>query len=671
MESVLTNNINNDDEVVDDDINSIAVSGVGGFTANFNGEVVLPIHSRTGSFHNNSENGYLDHRKSNSFYNRFSKSLDNVNNNRREELFIDNLNEDISSATNVNDDELHNENLNPISRHNTFKSTASSNEAYSIFSRHHRLFIVIIVAIAGFFSPLTGNIYFPAIEVIADEFNESITMINLTITIYMVIQGIAPSIWCPIADFYGRRFIYISCFIIYACANLGIALCTSYWQLFALRIVQAAGSSSMIALGAGVIGDIADAEERGTFIGFFTIGPMAGPAIGPILGGILEYERGWRSIFWFLFGLSIGGLLFVVSFLPETLRKRVGNGSIKVEPYMRSIQQILKPSGKTIYEPIKRDPNDKFSLMTFISTLRLTLYPDFFSVLIYNSLYYAVYMTSTASLTTFLTANYGLNTIQIGLCFLPIGVGSIAGTIFSGYILDYDYSRYREKYCKGMSAYELRARKMYKFPLEHARLIRIPIYSALMVISILCFGWTLEKRVSLAAPLIFHFIIGFTATALMGIAQTILVDLSPTKAAGATACNNLFRCIMGAWAIGINDYVFNYFGAGFGFMIYLSLCVVATPFYIYEWFRGQQVRENRLRKLFPELIESIDEHDRRKNMMNQSKKQDIENKNNEELKDDKNDKSTEEEVLDKPEDKTLSDNIQENESKISINSSST
>ena len=128
MESVLTNNINNDDEVVDDDINSIAVSGVGGFTA----------HSRTGSFHNNSENGYLDHRKSNSFYNRFSKSLDNVNNNRREELFIDNLNEDISSATNVNDDELHNENLNPISRHNTFKSTASSiSLSKPGFSRFH------------------------------------------------------------------------------------------------------------------------------------------------------------------------------------------------------------------------------------------------------------------------------------------------------------------------------------------------------------------------------------------------------------------------------------------------------------------------------------------------------------------------------------------------------
>lgn len=74
-----------------------------------------------------------------------------------------------------------------------------------------------------------------------------------------------------------------------------------------LRCVQAAGSASTIALsefamfllygdlgirawtdmddscraGAGVVADISEPHERGTFFGFMGIGPMVGPCLGP------------------------------------------------------------------------------------------------------------------------------------------------------------------------------------------------------------------------------------------------------------------------------------------------------------------------------------------------------------------------------------------------------
>lgn len=39
-------------------------------------------------------------------------------------------------------------------------------------------------------SPLTANIYFPAIPTIANAFHESIEKINLTVTVYMILQGL-------------------------------------------------------------------------------------------------------------------------------------------------------------------------------------------------------------------------------------------------------------------------------------------------------------------------------------------------------------------------------------------------------------------------------------------------------------------------------------------------
>lgn len=41
-----------------------------------------------------------------------------------------------------------------------------------------------------FSSPLTANIYLPAIPTIATAFDKSIELINLTVTVYMVLQGV-------------------------------------------------------------------------------------------------------------------------------------------------------------------------------------------------------------------------------------------------------------------------------------------------------------------------------------------------------------------------------------------------------------------------------------------------------------------------------------------------
>ena len=40
------------------------------------------------------------------------------------------------------------------------------------------------------------------------------------------------------------------------------------------RVIQSAGSASTIALGVGVVSDIATPEERGSFLGFSVLGPM-------------------------------------------------------------------------------------------------------------------------------------------------------------------------------------------------------------------------------------------------------------------------------------------------------------------------------------------------------------------------------------------------------------
>ena len=114
---------------------------------------------------------------------------------------------------------------------------------YSTFSKTSKRWISIAASFSAMFSGLSSFIYYPALNLIAEDLHTSIGLVNLTITSYLIVSGIAPSIIGDLADRTGRRPLYIATFTVYFAANVGLALQNSYVALFALRMLQSAGSS--------------------------------------------------------------------------------------------------------------------------------------------------------------------------------------------------------------------------------------------------------------------------------------------------------------------------------------------------------------------------------------------------------------------------------------------
>jgi MFS family permease len=124
-----------------------------------------------------------------------------------------------------------------------------------------------MVACTSFFSPLSANIYFPSLPSLAKDLKVSNSLINLSLTSYMIFQGLPPTVFGDLADMTGRRPTLIIGFIIYIGANIGLALQDNYAALLVLRCLQSTGSSGTVALGNGIVADIASSGERGKFYG--------------------------------------------------------------------------------------------------------------------------------------------------------------------------------------------------------------------------------------------------------------------------------------------------------------------------------------------------------------------------------------------------------------------
>ena len=57
---------------------------------------------------------------------------------------------------------------------------------FSVFGAREKNFIVMIASLAALFSPLSTNIYYPALNTLSTDLHVSLTKINLTITTYLV-----------------------------------------------------------------------------------------------------------------------------------------------------------------------------------------------------------------------------------------------------------------------------------------------------------------------------------------------------------------------------------------------------------------------------------------------------------------------------------------------------
>ncbi|KAH8742478.1 major facilitator superfamily domain-containing protein [Diaporthe sp. PMI_573] len=410
-------------------------------------------------------------------------------------------------------------------------------QPYHFFSKGRKKLLIGIIGVAGLFSGLSSNIYFPSLDSIAKA-------------------SISPLFWGSLSDTVGRRPIYIASFTVYIISNIALSFSPNFAVLLIFRGLQAAGSASTVSIGNGVIQDISPPSERGAFISFYQAIRNFSIAIGPVLGGLLANFFGFRSIFIFLVILSSLVIIMIIVFLPETLRSIAGNGSLRLTGIH---QPLIARFTKEL--PYMQDPDDtvqrkKVTLMTFIEPLKLLAQKDILLNLLFGGVVYAIWSMVTSSTTGLFKSRFGLSELLLGLAFLPNGFGTIVGSAIVGKLMTRDYKTAEVAYKIAHnlpSWHNLPVKNVpADFPIEHARLRNLPWIAGLFAASTAAYGFSLAKPILtskpgwIVVPLTLQFLIAATSNAVFALNQTLVSDLCPGKGASSTAINNLVRCGLGA-----------------------------------------------------------------------------------------------------------------------------
>ncbi|KOG98784.1 multidrug transporter DI49_2666 [Saccharomyces eubayanus] len=436
---------------------------------------------------------------------------------------------------------------------------------YSRFSHTQKMLLVVQCAFTGFFSTVAGSIYYPVLTVIEKKFDITEELANVTIVVYFVFQGVAPSIMGGLADTFGRRPVVLWAVLTYCCACIGLACSHNYAQILALRCLQAAGISPVIAINSGIMGDITTKVERGGYVGLVSGFQVVGTAFGALIGAGLSSRWGWRAIFWFL---AIGsGICLVVSalFLPETKRTLVGNGSLTPRSFLnRALILRVASVRKTLHlDDPELDTLEPRARVDFLAPIKILHIREIDILLFIAGLQFSTWTTHQTALTTVLSKRYGLSVAKIGLCFLPAGISTLTSVISAGRYLNWSYRTRKVKYNKWIKEQELRLIEQYKgdcdkvaevlqfdyhytFNLVEARLH--PAFVTLLFSSVgfTAFGWCISVKAPLAAVLCTSAFASLFSNCILTFSTTLIVDLFPTKASTATGCLNLFRCILSA-----------------------------------------------------------------------------------------------------------------------------
>ena len=191
-----------------------------------------------------------------------------------------------------------------------------------------KAFLVILLGVLSAFGPFVVDLYLPSLPQLAQFFDTTASMTQLTLTTAMIGLAVGQLLLGPMSDKFGRKMPLIISLLIYIISTILLIFSPNIETMIVLRPVQGLSSAGSVVISRAVATDLYRGREMTRFFGLLmTINGIA-PIISPILGSLLLEYIGWKGVFFFLAIIGIVVLLFCLRLKESLIIEKRLKGSV-------------------------------------------------------------------------------------------------------------------------------------------------------------------------------------------------------------------------------------------------------------------------------------------------------------------------------------------------------
>lgn len=180
-----------------------------------------------------------------------------------------------------------------------------------------RALLVLLGALTAF-GPMSLDLYLPAFQSIATEYDVDISTIGLTFSASLLGLGIGQLFYGPVSDRFGRKAPLVFGLAIFVISSIACAWAPNVEFLVVFRFLQALGGSAGIVLARAMVRDLYSGKDMARVLSLVAVVFGLAPVLAPTVGAFILRFGSWRLVFIFL-ALFGSICLIAVLRLRETL----------------------------------------------------------------------------------------------------------------------------------------------------------------------------------------------------------------------------------------------------------------------------------------------------------------------------------------------------------------
>ena len=231
------------------------------------------------------------------------------------------------------------------------QSSAESHPFRSRLALNPRVDRVVLIGALGILSavsPMATDVYLASMPDMGQYFESTASLVQLTLTTYMIGIALGQFVLGPLSDVLGRHKLMVAGNALFVVASVGIAFATSIEMVLVLRGIQGIAGAAGVVIARAMVSDMTSGRTAAQLYSVLALITSLAPVIAPLLGGVIATVAQWQAVFWLLTGFGLLMLACSVFVIPETLpkarRSQGGLGRI-----VRNAVTVVKDRRFTLY----------------------------------------------------------------------------------------------------------------------------------------------------------------------------------------------------------------------------------------------------------------------------------------------------------------------------------